>query len=331
MNSWLENTYNQFALRLETLPHAMLIHGPRGLGKLEIAKLFAQRILCEQPDAGPRPCGRCDGCRWFLSEKHPDYRQVEPEAVGGASDPEDENEQAVSAQKKKPSTEIKIDQVRQLAAFLNIGSHRARRRIALFQPAEAMNPNAANALLKSLEEPAPGACFILVSHQPRRLLPTIRSRCVGFPVRTPDQATGIRWLTEQGVDSPAEWLALAGGAPLAAQDLATSEAGKRIAGWRELLASGGTDLAERFSVTEREHLEALVELLQKWAFDQSAPRLGTRGRFGLHSRKDVQRSVPEARQWLEFCRRLDRARAQARHPLNAKLFLIELMAQMPKP
>ena len=331
MNIWLENTYDQFSLRLDTLPHAILIHGPRGLGKLALAKSFAQRILCEQGDAGPCPCGRCDGCRWFLSEKHPDYRQVEPEALTGASDLEEENDRPAAAQKKKPSTEIKIDQVRELADFLNIGSHRARRRIALFHPAEAMNLNAANALLKSLEEPAPGACFILVSHQPRRLLPTIRSRCVAFPVRTPDLATGIRWLTEQGVESPGAWLALAAGAPLAAMDLATSEAGKRIAGWRELLVTARpVDLAERFAVTDREQLEPLVELLQKWAFDQSAQRLAAPGRYGLHAANTVVCSIPEARRWLEFGRRLARARVDARHPVNTRLFLIELMAEMPR-
>ncbi|MBI3371200.1 MAG: DNA polymerase III subunit delta' [Betaproteobacteria bacterium] len=308
----------------------MLIHGPRGLGKFEMARVFAQRILCEQPDAGPHPCGGCDGCRWFLAENHPDYRQVEPEALTGVIDAEDEAERAAGGPKKKPSNEIKIDQVRDLADFLNIGSHRARRRVALFHPAEAMNLNAANALLKNLEEPAPGACFILVSHRPRRLLPTIRSRCVAFPVRAPDHEAGIQWLKEQGVDSPAEWLALAAGAPLAARDLATSEAGKRIAGWRELLTAGGPDLAERFSVPEREHLEPLVELLQKWAFDQSARNLAAGGRYGLQASNSAEGSISEARRWLTFGRRLALARAEVRHPINPKLFLIELMAEMPK-
>lgn len=329
MNIWLEDTYNRFSLRLETLPQAMLIHGPRGLGKLEMAKLFAQRILCEQPDAGFRPCGRCDGCRWFLGEKHPDYRQIEPAALAGAVESEDEVERPSSAQRKKPSTEIRIDQVRDLADFLNIGSHRAQRRVALFHPAEAMNLNAANALLKSLEEPAPGACFILVSHEPRRLLPTIRSRCVAFPIRSPGREAGMRWLTEQGVESPAEWLSLAAGAPLAAKDLATSEAGTRIAGWRQLLATGGADLAERFSVSEREQLEPLVELLQKWAFDQSAMNLGAPGRYGLRADKSTRGSVSRAREWLKFARRLAQARADARHPVHPKLFLIELLAEMP--
>lgn len=335
MNIWSVDCYNRFSSRLETLPHAMLVHGPRGLGKLEMAKLFAQRILCELPDAGARPCGRCDGCRWFLTEKHPDYRQVEPEALSGVVDAEDEGERTASAQRKKPSNEIKVDQVRELADFLNIGSHRARRRVALFHPAEAMNLSAANGLLKNLEEPAPGACLILVSHQPRRLLPTIRSRCVAFPVRAPDQETGIRWLNEQGVASPATWLALAAGAPLAAKDLASSEAGKRIAGWRELLVASETDLAERFSVPEREHLEPLIELLQKWAFDQSARNLGAAGRYGLQASDGTggsvtEGSVTEARDWLTFYRRLTKARADARHPVNARLFLLELMAEMPK-
>ena len=230
MNYWTDKTYKQLVLRLDTLPQAILIHGPRGLGKLELARSFAQRILCEGRDPGTQACGRCEGCRWFLAGQHPDYRQIEPEAIAPVVESDEEGDRPATAQKKKPSTEIKIEQVRELTDFLNIGSHRARRRIALFHPAEAINRNAANALLKSLEEPAPGACFVLVSHQPRLLLPTIRSRCVAFAVHAPDVATGVRWLEEQGIVSPAQWLALAAGAPLAAKDLATSDAGKRIAG-----------------------------------------------------------------------------------------------------
>ena len=306
MNIWLENTYDQFSLRLDTLPHAILIHGPRGLGKLALAKSFAQRILCEQGDAGPCPCGRCDGCRWFLSEKHPDYRQVEPEALTGASDLEEENDRPAAAQKKKPSTEIKIDQVRELADFLNIGSHRARRRIALFHPAEAMNLNAANALLKSLEEPAPGACFILVSHQPAPSPAYDPQPLCPFPVRTPDLATGIRWLTERALDPRGvacacrrhrwqQWTCDLGGR-------------RRIAGWRSA-GHREPSILPSAAVTDREQLEPLVELLQNGR-SISRRRLAAPGRYGLPPPTRFC-SIPEARRWLEFSRRLARAQLDA--------------------
>ena len=330
MNKWIEQVYNELVLRLDTLPQAVLIHGPRGLGKLDLARSFAQRILCEAPDAGPKACGRCDGCRWFLAGQHPDIRQIEPDASAVAVETAEDGERLPAGQKKKPSTEIRIDQVRELSDFINIGSHRGRRRVALFHPAEAMNLNAANALLKNLEEPAPGACFILVSHQPRRLLATIRSRCIAFAVRIPDRASAVRWLEQQGVAPADEWLALAAGAPLAAKDLAGSEAGKRMRGWRELLEAHPEDLAGRLAINDREQLEPFVELLQKWAFDQAARGSGVPGKYGLEDasgRTGV--SAAGSRLWLEYARKLGEARRAARHPVNPRLFLGDLLAGMP--
>ena len=331
MINWLSNTYAQLVSRLDTLPQAMLLHGPRGLGKLQLARSFAQRILCEASDPGPQACGRCDGCRWFVAGGHPDYRQIEPEALAGVAETDEEGDlPEAAAKKKKPSNEIKIEQVRGLVNFLNIGSHRARRRIALFHPVEAMNLNAATALLKNLEEPAPGACFILVSHQPRRLLPTIRSRCSAFAVRAPDAATGVRWLEEQGVASAAEWLALAAGSPLSAMGLATSEAGERIGGWRTLLDERPDDLAERLALSDRQELEPFVELLQKWAFDQALRSVGIAGKYGLGASRGRDGDLrADSRRWLEYARRLGRARIEARHPVNPKLFLVDLLAGMP--
>ena len=329
MNNWVEQCYSHLYSRLDSLPQAILIHGPSGLGKLALARIFAQRVLCEGTNAGPEPCGHCDGCRWFVAGQHPDYRQIEPESLTGVVETDEEGNRPAAGQKKKPSTEIKIEQVRDLTDFLNIGSHRARRRIALFHPAETMNRNAANALLKSLEDPAPGACLILVSHQPRGLLATIRSRCIGFAVRIPDSATGIRWLDAQGIASAAEWLGFAGGAPLAAKEFATSDAGKRMGGWRALLNARPDDLAERLAISDREQLEPLVELLQKWAFDQAAQGLGASGKYGLTQLGRGNDVDVDSRRWLEYAHRLARARLEARHPVNPKLFLADLLAGMP--
>ena len=175
MHPWNEPILESLKRRADTLPHALLIHGPQGVGKLKLAERVVQLLLCEAADAGRKPCGACDGCRWYLAGNHPDFRRVEPEAL--AAPVEAEGEEPASTRKGKPSQEIKIDQVRELAGFLNIGSHRGRRRVALVHPADEMNAHAANALLKSLEEPPGDAMFVLVSHRPMRLLATIRSRC----------------------------------------------------------------------------------------------------------------------------------------------------------
>src|ERR1700682_1556905 len=137
MHPWNEPILESLKRRVDTLPHAVLVHGPQGVGKLALAERAAQLLLCEAADPARKPCGARDGCRWYLGGNHPDFRRVEPEAL--APQVETEVETAGPARKGKPSQEIKIDQVRELAGFLNIGSHRGRRRVALVHPAEEMN------------------------------------------------------------------------------------------------------------------------------------------------------------------------------------------------
>jgi DNA polymerase-3 subunit delta' len=125
-----------------------------------------------------------------------------------------------------------------------------------------MNANAANALLKGLEEPPVGAMFILVAHRPARLLATIRSRCVAVPVPVPSHEAGLKWLTDQGVKDAARWLAYAGGAPLQALGYSSSaEALDRLLG----AIRGRTQIL----IDDREELETLAEALQKVALDQA--------------------------------------------------------------
>src|SRR5205823_7615954 len=129
-------------------------------------------------------------------------------------------EEAPAGKRGKPSLVIKIEQIRGLEDFLNIGSHRGKLRVALVHPAEDMPEASANALLKGLEEPPSGAVFLLVSHRPAQLLPTVRSRCVALPVALPPVEVAQRWLESQHVKDAARWLAYAGGAPLRAMDYA---------------------------------------------------------------------------------------------------------------
>ena len=216
-----ENVWKGLVQRLERLPHALLLHGPRGIGKLRLAERFAQLLLCEAGDRRNSPCRVCAGCRWFVAGNHPDARLIEPETIayedlkyGYLTEfgflkvcREVVRTRLAEAGKAKPSAEIRIDQVRELGDFLNIGSHRGARRVAIVHPAEDMNAHAANSLLKSLEEPPSNAVFLLVAHRPARLLPTIRSRCVQVPVPLPDAAAARAWLEGQGVRDAARWLA----------------------------------------------------------------------------------------------------------------------------
>ncbi|WP_237065100.1 DNA polymerase III subunit delta' [Microbulbifer guangxiensis] len=184
-------------------PHALLLSGQAGLGKRRFAEAFAAMVLCDSPRQG-LACGDCRGCRLWRAGSHPDFLRVEPEKEGGP---------------------IKVEQVRQLGGFVGQTSGREGARVVLLAPAEAMNVNAANALLKNLEEPASSVILLLISDAPAGLLPTIRSRCQTVPFPAPTAESALQWLRDGGLEGAAarSALAVAGGAPLRALALAEPE------------------------------------------------------------------------------------------------------------
>ena len=317
MHPWNEPVLESLKKARERLPHALLMHGPRGVGKLALAERFVQLLLCEHRDPAVRPCGKCDACRWYLAGNHPDFRRVEPEAIAKMPPPAEaeaeEGSETPARRTKQPSIIIAVEQVRALADFLNLGSHRGALRIALVHPAEDMNANAANALLKGLEEPPAGAMFILVSHRPARLLPTVRSRCVAVPVPIPPANVALRWLASEGIANPDRWLAFAGGAPLQAMEYA-----EQAAGWERLLKSPEP-------VDDRESLERLAEALQKIAYDRAFSAFGLPPKY----RTGAPSAPPaKARAWLSYARKMGEDRLLTRHPLNPRLFSADMLARM---
>jgi DNA polymerase-3 subunit delta' len=188
-------------------PHALLVTGRRGIGKRSLAWHFAQALLCEQPRADGSACGHCPSCGYITAGAHPDLRLIEPVEYDEDGDP-------------KPVDAIVVDRIRELIQFTQLSTHRQRAKVALIAPAEAMNAAAANALLKTLEEPPPGTYLLLVSDQSGRLPATIVSRCRLLPAPEPDVESATRWLAAQGVERPELLLAQAGGAPLLALTLA---------------------------------------------------------------------------------------------------------------
>jgi DNA polymerase-3 subunit delta' len=260
-----------------------------------------------------------------LAGNHPDVRWLEPEALAKAPPASDGEEEEQTTRTAKPSREIKVEQVRALADFLNLGSHRGRHRIALVHPAEDMNPHAANALLKGLEEPPPGAVFVLVSHRPAGLLPTIKSRCVAFPVGLPERAVAEDWLRAKGAGhDAARWLSFASGAPLRALEYASGPRGEAIARLLKVLQAGGS--LEAVGAGDREDLETLAETLQKFALDQAFAAFGAEPKYAAAGSGSGSARRLE---WLAFARAMGRNRALARHPLNPRLFASGMLAAMP--
>jgi DNA polymerase-3 subunit delta' len=206
---WLAKPLEQ-ARALER-SHALLLAGPAGAGHLELAGLLAQAWLCEDP-AHP-PCGRCASCHLVQQRSHPDLLVLVPEAwrvrLGWLGDDEAKPD-------AKPSRELKVGQVRQAIDWSHKTSGRGRGKALLLHPADAMNAASANALLKTLEEPAAGLRLFLTCTDVEGLLPTIRSRCQRLTLPLPDEATAHAWLRRQGLEAPDALLALAGGSPLEA-------------------------------------------------------------------------------------------------------------------
>jgi DNA polymerase-3 subunit delta' len=224
LHRWNREKATRLAKDREHLPHALLLAGQKGIGKNVFAEWLAQFMLCAQPINGTQPCGQCHSCTLFVAGSHPDLHVVQPEAVYKSSvgllaqyalryRPEDKSRDS------KDSTVIRIDQIRALIGNSQTRPQIADRKIIVLCPADTMNTNAANSLLKLLEEPPPDSFLLLIADRPSRLPATIRSRCTRLDFRVPDTASAHTWLESCGL-TPAEaklLLALAGGAPLEAQ------------------------------------------------------------------------------------------------------------------
>lgn len=310
--------------RRDRLPHSLLLVGQKGLGKYELARRFAAGLLCESPTTDGLACGKCLACNWFEQGNHPDFRLLQPDALSDEVEVEDG--------KKKPSQQITIDQVRALDEFFNIGTHRGGLRIILVNPTEAMNRSTANSLLKTLEEPAPDTLFLMVSSEPMRLLPTIRSRCQVVPVPVPSMKLAEKVLADEGVAQAERWLAMAGGSPGLALELASSGQGA----WLELLTArlgSGRNGDPLTMAAELEKavkdskgklaLKHIVEALQKWLVDLTLARNGLPVRYFLPQQSIISGLadiIPPAR-LIRSYRALITRRQEAEQPLNARLFL----------
>lgn len=294
------------------LPHALLITGVPGIGKLHFAEAFVAALLCENEGTGA--CGTCRGCRLLAAGSHPDRIAVRPEEEGKA---------------------IPVAAVRGLIERLSLRPQYGPWQVALIEPAERMNANAANALLKTLEEPNAGTLLILVSARPSQLPATIRSRCQQVTLAAPDPETGRAWLAAQAPEAsgPETLLALCGGAPLAALELAQAgglaDRAERLTEWEGVM-TGGEDPEAVAARWYEQGAAAALERLHGWLADLirvagAGPRAGGLRNPDLADRLQEMAIKVDLRTLFHQLDRVETARRLVGGPANMQLLLEDLL------
>ncbi|MGA9423062.1 MAG: DNA polymerase III subunit delta' [Rhodanobacteraceae bacterium] len=311
---WLDAPWRRLsaALDADRLPHALLITGADGLGKRTLANALINAALCESRSADGRACGRCRSCKLLAAGTHPDRMLVTFELRDDG----------------KPRVELTVEQIRRLAQRLALASQFGGLQLALIDPADAMNANAANALLKTLEEPNPGTRIVLVSERPSRLPATIRSRCQREELGVPARESAQSWLERQHVDATLATRAL--DASLGNPGLALAWARDGIVGLRADCARDLDDLA-----AGRVNPSALAET---WAGDRVHERLWFSGVLARDAARRVasgQGALPNLTAGMQMSKlsiwfdQANRIRSLLDTPLRTELLLFDLLRSWP--
>lgn len=197
---WLQAYWDQLTryLQQDRLPSALMLVGEEGIGLSSLAQSFAQRTICLSPTEDNTACGECESCLLFNAGNYPDFYHLVPE---------------------EGKDSIKVDAIRALSKSLALSSQFTKPRVVIIDPADAMLHQAANSLLKTLEEPSDNTCLVLIAHRLSSLPVTIRSRCQLVTVKEIELAQAQSWLNDLACKETDQYLRLANGAPLLAYDL----------------------------------------------------------------------------------------------------------------
>lgn len=311
---WLQR---QLESLIKQRGHALLLSGPSGLGQYELGLALVRAWLCEAP--GPTgACGQCGSCHAVDVRTHADLRVLMPETLCMEHGwPLDESTQKeLDDKKRKPSRWIRVDAARDAVAFGQTTRSRGRTKAVLVFPADRLNTESANALLKTLEEPAGDLRFLLATEAADQLLPTVRSRCQSHAMVWPAEAEALAWLVDRAGQGASEaaartWWRAAGGRPDDA--LAWAAADLTESTWRAVpkaLARGdGSAMADWPPARQ-------LEVLQKLCHDLMAVAAGAQPRFFLP--EDLP-TPPAFRALANWSRELLDAARTVEHPFNAGL------------
>jgi DNA polymerase-3 subunit delta' len=299
--------------------HAWLLAGPSGLGQYDLALALVRAWLCDQPSA-QGACGHCASCHAIDVHAHADLCVLMPETVlldlGWPLSEKAQDD--IDSKKRKASKEIRVEAMRDAVEFAQRTSARGRGKAVLVFPAERMNVFTANALLKTLEEPAGDVKFVLASEAAHQLLPTIRSRCLGHTMVWPDQNAAMSWLQAQGV-TPAQasvMLRAAGGRPQDALQFAPISDR-----WHQLpqaVKKGDISVFKDWTPAQ------VVDALHKLSHDLLALKTGAQPRFFLTA------DLPSGGSWQSlttWAKALSETRRTVEHPFNVGLMIEALVSQ----
>lgn len=307
------------------LGHALLFLGPEGVGRETCARALAAGLLCDADTvAPPFGCGECRACRRVMQGGHPDLQWLMPEAEAAARGLLEVDG------KRQPSREIRVAQVRDLTRTMRMKPYEGRARVALVLEAHRMNANAANALLKTLEEPGEHSLLILTAPHERAVLPTIASRCQRITFGPLPEAIVRAVLERLGVGDAAERANLANGSVADALRLDpkfVTEATEETSLLRVLL-SGSTgarlDAAEALGKDRGEVDRALVHVQRHLAIELR--------QLAAASATDLE-ALGERRRRAELLRAIEEARGALRNNAQVQLTLESLLlsgAQHPR-
>jgi len=316
---WHQDRLHELLLQLDRLPHALLISGAPGIGKSVFADALAAALLCEANRApGALACGACSACGWLAAGSHPDLRRLSRQV-------DDDG---------KVSADIRIEQFRSLAEFLVVGAHRGARRVVVIDPADAMNTVTANALLKTLEEPGSGLCFILVSSRVDALPATIRSRCQVRSLPSPGVPEALAYIHGATGCSPQDaqaWLAMAGGAPLPAVHFAEPARAAAHRAMLEALARlPDTEAVDVADALQSHEARLWLPLMQRWLMDIARIREGAAPRYFPQSSARLQELAARSSSsgLVRAARQLAAQFRLVGHPLNPRLFCEESLGAL---
>lgn len=323
---WQQRVYEHAASALDAgrLGHGLLFCGPARLGKRAVAERLAKRLLCTSRTPDGEPCGSCRSCRLFALRSQTDPVELRPDGSlahpGGHTGHPDflQISYGINDKARPPRsrTEIVIDQMRRLSEQMALTAQYGDAKIAIIEPADAINHAGANALLKTLEEPVPGRYLWLVSANPARLSATIRSRCQKLEFRLPVRDEALAWLQRQGhaESAAAEALDAARGHPGLADEWLQGEGlavRRQVAGDLEKLAAGDI---------------AVVETAQRWVADSDADlRLRFAADLALSAAADGLTDPERTRSLAAWFDRANRARELLRSTVRADLVVVELL------